>query len=67
MNTPIYPQVEVQLVGNDGNAFFILGNCQKQARRAGLTKEQIAEFMAEAKSGDYDNLLRTCMKYFECD
>ena len=62
-----YPEVQVQLVGNDGNAFAILGNCQQAARRAGLTKDQIDEFMNEAMSGDYDHLLQTCMKYFEVD
>ena len=63
----IYPEVQVQLSGNDGNAFAILGNWQKAARRAGLTKDQIDEFMNEAMSGDYDHLLQTCMKYFEVD
>ena len=62
-----YPEVQVQLTGNDGNAFAILGNCQKEARRAGLTKDQIDEFMNEAMAGDYDHLLQTCMKYFEVD
>ena len=68
MSEPIkYPEVQVQLTGNDGNAFAILGNCQKEARRAGLTKDQIDEFMNEAMAGDYDHLLQTCMKYFEVD
>ena len=62
-----YPEVQVQLTGNDGNAFAILGNCQKAARQAGLTKDQIDEFVNEAMSGDYDHLLQTCMKYFEVD
>ncbi len=62
-----YPEVQVQLTGNDGNAFAILGNCQKAARRAGLTKFQVDEFVNEATSGDYDHLLQTCMKYFEVD
>ena len=68
MSEPIkYPEVQVQLTGNDGNAFAILGNCQKAARQAGLTKDQIDEFVNEAMSGDYDHLLHTCMKYFEVD
>ena len=62
-----YPEVQVQLTGNDGNAYAILGNCQKAARQAGLTKDQIDEFVNEAMSGDYDHLLQTCMKYFEVD
>jgi len=60
-----YPQVKVELVGRDGNAFAILGACQKAARRAGLSEEQINEWRTEAMSGDYDHLLQTCMRYFE--
>jgi hypothetical protein len=56
-----YPQVHVKLVGEDGNAFFILGCVQGAMRRAGLTKDQIAEVMTEAQSGDYDHLLQTVM------
>lgn len=62
-----YPDVHVELVGGDGNAFFILGRCQKAARRAGLSKETIDEFHKEATSGDYDHLLQTCLKWFDCD
>lgn len=64
-STVKYPEVEVTLVGTDGNAFALLGKCSKAARRAGLTKEQIKEFTDEATSGDYDHLLCTCMEYFE--
>ena len=60
-----YPNISVELVGNDGNAFAILGRCQREMRRAGCTKEQIQEFIKEATSGDYDNVLCTCMKYFD--
>ena len=59
-----YPHVKVKLVGQDGNAFMVLGLCQNAARKAGLTSEQIAEWRGEAVIGDYDNLLLTCMKYF---
>ena len=62
-----YPEVKIELVGQDGNAFSILGRCQGIARRAGLDKSQIDEFMTEATSGDYDHLLCTCMEYFDCD
>jgi hypothetical protein len=60
-----YPQVKVKLAGSDGNAFAIIGKCTKEAEQAGLTKKQIDEFTEQATSGDYDNLLQTCMKYFD--
>ena len=56
--------VDVDLVGKDGNAFMVLGICQKAARRAGIEDTEINKFLDEAKQGDYDHLLRTCMKYF---
>ena len=56
--------VDVDLVGKDGNAFMVLGLCQKAARRAGIEDTEINKFLDEAKQGDYDHLLRTCMKYF---
>lgn len=56
---------EVELFGNNGNAFVILGLCTRAARRAGWTKEQIDQFRKEATSGDYDTVLQTAMKYFD--
>lgn len=61
-----YPEVQFQLVGIDGNAFSILGTAQKHARRAGLSKEQIEEYVNEATSGDYNNVISTTMKFFDC-
>ena len=57
--------IEVELSGKDGNAFAILGACTSTARRNGIDREKINDFLAEAKSGDYDHLLQTCMKYFD--
>ncbi len=65
-----YPEVKVQLVGQDGNAFSILGRC-RNACRDYLPKETwesiYSEFSAEAKSGDYNHLLCTVMDFFSVD
>jgi len=58
-----YPDVHVDLSGEDGNAFAIIGRVSKALRRAGIPKYIINEFTAEASSGDYDNVLRTAMKW----
>jgi hypothetical protein len=55
----------VKLVGQDGNAFAILGLCQRAAERAGWTRERIDAVMTEMRSGDYDHLLRTAMEHFD--
>lgn len=57
----------LELVGLDGNAFMILGRAKGSARDAGWTPEQISNFITEAKSGDYDHLLQTCMEHFDCN
>ena len=59
-------EVKVRLVGGDGNAFAILGKVQKELIRAGYT-ELAKKYLAEATSGDYDNLLGVTMKYVEVE
>ena len=56
-----YPEVQVNLSGQNGNAFAILGAVSKAMRRAGLKKEA-EDFYQEATSSDYDHLLQTAMK-----
>lgn len=61
MNEPL-TNATVQLVGEDGNAFFILAKVQKAIKKS--DKPELAEeFIKEAMSGDYNHLLQTCMKY----
>ncbi len=55
----------LKLVGEDGNAFSILGRAKAAMRRAGWPADLQQQVMDEATSGDYDNLLRTMMDYFD--
>jgi hypothetical protein len=55
--------IEVELVGEDGNAFAILGRCTREMRRAGVSKSDIDAFLKEATGGDYDHLLQTVMRW----
>lgn len=64
---PKYPDITVQLSNQDGNAFLILGYCQRAMKKAGLPKEEWLAFEHEATSGDYDHLLQTAMRWFDCD
>jgi hypothetical protein len=54
----------VQLSGEDGNAFAILGRTAAALRRRGA-KHEIDSFFAEATSGDYDHLLQTIMAWVD--
>lgn len=58
--------VSIDLVGQDGNAFSILGRVKTAMRRAGHN-DLYEEFYAEATAGDYDHLLQTVMDWFVCD
>ena len=58
-----YPHVRVRLVGEDGNAFAILGRVARALRRAGVPPEEIRRFHEEATAGDYDHLLATVMAW----
>lgn len=60
---PKHPEITVQLSGEDGNAFFILGKVQQAMSRAGLPQTKIDEWRDDAMSGDYDHLLQTCMAW----
>lgn len=58
---------KVELIGNDGNAFSILGQCNRAAKRAGWSQEALTRFQGEAMSGDYDHLLQVVLEHFEVD
>ena len=57
--------IEVELVGHDGNAFAIMGRVTKALRQNGYTADDVDEYRKEAMSGDYDNLLRVTMEWVE--
>jgi hypothetical protein len=58
--------VHVKLVGEDGNAFAILGRVRKALIAAGH-KELAEQYLKEATAGDYDHLLQTTMEYVEVE
>ena len=62
-----YPDVRVPLVGEDGNAFAILGRVNHALKRAGVDKAEREAFHAEATSSDYMHLLRTAMAWVNTD
>ena len=58
------PEVKaVKLIGEDGNAFAILGRVMKAMRVAKVSPELIEQYRVQATSGDYDNLLRTTIQW----
>jgi hypothetical protein len=59
-----HEKVQVKLVGEDGNAFAILGRVSKALKRSGQ-REAADEYMARATAGDYNHLLQVTMEYVD--
>ena len=55
----------VKLIGEDGNAFAIMGKVVKAMKTAGYSQGEIKEYQTKAMSGDYNHLLATTMDYVD--
>ena len=57
----------LKLIGQDGNAFAVMGRVKQALRRAGADKEYIDKYLSEATSGDYNHLLAVSMEYVDVE
>lgn len=55
----------VKLIGEDGNAFFIIVACKLAWERANKSAEEWKRIKADMMSGDYDHLLQIVQEHFE--
>jgi hypothetical protein len=55
--------IDVNLIGYDGNAFSIMGAVTKALRRAGVSREEQDQYFKEATAGDYNHLLSTTSQW----
>jgi hypothetical protein len=58
---------QVTLLGEDGNAFFIIGRCVQEAKRAGWAPEQVKALREDMTSGDYNHVLQVALENFEVE
>lgn len=58
--------VHVTLIGENGNAFNIIGKVRKALREAGYS-ELAEEYVKAATAGDYDTLLQVTGEYIIID
>jgi hypothetical protein len=56
---------KLKIIGKDGNAFSILGEARRAAKKAGWSQAEVEKMLRESMSGDYNNLLATVSKYFD--
>jgi hypothetical protein len=57
----------VQLSGQDGNVYSIIGRCREAAKKAQWLPTEWEAVKKEMMDGDYDHVLQTAMKYFEVE
>lgn len=53
------------LLGQDGNAFHLMGYTAKAMRRSGFSQDEIDKMYEEAQIGDYYDLIAVCQDYCE--
>ena len=61
--TPKYPEIEVRLSGEDGNAFAVMGRVRRGLQMAGVPQAEIDAYYEESMSGDYSGLLATACRW----
>jgi hypothetical protein len=71
MTGPRYPDVSVRLVGQDGNAFYVLGAVRRALQAAGVPAADVETFTREATTGrtdgltGYEHLLVTVLRWVD--
>lgn len=65
--TPKYPHIHISLIGEDGNAFAILGRTRRALLHGGVDFKDADAFLKEATKGDYNHLLVTVMDWVSTD
>lgn len=65
MTTPKFPDVTVNLVGEDGNVFNIIGIVSKEMRLAGHVAEAAAFRLSALKCNSYDEVLQLVSRTVE--
>jgi hypothetical protein len=63
MESTKYPEVTVQLIGKDGNAFAIMGAVKSALKKHGVSPDEIDEYLRESMAGDYAHLLQTATEW----
>jgi hypothetical protein len=58
-----YPHIYVPLIGEDGNAFAIIGRVRRALRVANVPESEVNQFTKQATSGNYDHLLTTVTEW----
>ena len=61
-----YPEVRVYLMNRHASRLSIIGQAQRAAMKAGVPKEEIKAFIAEASGVNRARLDAICRRWFDC-
>lgn len=64
---PRYPHIHVSLVGQDANAFAMIGRTMVAMREAGIDQATRARFEEQATSGDYANVIAVISRWISIE
>ena len=67
MQKVINKTVNLSLVGLDGNAFNLMAQFSRQAKKEGWSADEINQVLEEAKSSDYNHLVATLDNHCEVE
>lgn len=67
MSIDFNKKITLELVGLDGNAFFLMGAFSKRAKQEGWEQEEIDYVLWQCKQGDYNHLLQILIKHTKTD
>lgn len=59
------PEEHIEFLGHDSNAGAIMGTVMRALRKVGNDKSVIDDYVKQAWSGDYNNLLRVSMAFVD--
>lgn len=57
-------ELEIDLTGPEGNAFYLLGTASKLAKELDYTKDEQDNLIKDMQSSDYENLVAVFEKNF---
>ena len=60
---PLFPNVKINLLGPDGNAYAIMGIIARILRQMGKPQSEINEVLKEMMSSDYKHLCEIASNY----
>lgn len=61
----MFNEEKYTLVGVDGNAYCIMGYVVSALKQEKCSKDKIDEYVREATSGDYDNLIQVSIRVLD--